>query len=76
MGSKDIVGGAAQKFGSKAKEKMEVDATPVKKACARPPMEHMPGRSRLKPMYEDDEGSPFLPSDIRVSELFLCSFFF
>ncbi|PPQ91217.1 hypothetical protein CVT25_001175 [Psilocybe cyanescens] len=56
VGSEEMVGGAAEEFGFKAKEKAEVDATPVKKARARPLSEQMLGRSRPKPMHEDDEG--------------------
>ncbi|PPQ90596.1 hypothetical protein CVT25_006168 [Psilocybe cyanescens] len=51
-----MVGGTADEFGLKEKNKAEVDATPAKKARARPLSEQMLGGSRPKSMYEDDEG--------------------
>ncbi|PPQ92649.1 hypothetical protein CVT25_014365 [Psilocybe cyanescens] len=56
MGSEEMAGGAMEEFGFNEK-KAEVDVTPVKKARARPLLEQMLGRSRPKPMYEDDESS-------------------
>ncbi|KAH9487444.1 hypothetical protein JR316_0001520 [Psilocybe cubensis] len=47
--------GCSEELGFK-EEKPVVDATPVKKARARPLSEQMLGRSRPKPMYEDEEG--------------------
>ncbi|PPQ88935.1 hypothetical protein CVT25_005273 [Psilocybe cyanescens] len=54
VGSEEMAGGATEEFGFNER-KAEVNATPVKKARARPLLEQMLGRSRLKHMYEDDE---------------------
>ena len=46
-----------------------VAATPVKKARARPVSEHLLGRSRPKPMHEDEDGKSSLSSDLTFNNL-------